>query len=305
MSNNNLIPFSKFAEECFFEEGGASDPVYIAAPDKNNKESHLQSKEDIIKDANLKRLRKYRETMEAFAINFDLLKVNGEVYIPSSQKAAVKWIVNHYTNPVIRTYRSISDRLKKLHLHDYKRNEGVSNPRNFRMTSHKPPDPHPLREEIVRAFDELDLAEMRAVIDKITSILKDQLDGRTLQKELSKLYQISGLMFKEVLDHFYRDTLPSIIEEVKNTTYFSRNGTTLNDMDRLILLQYYMSLLTHANDQFREVTRIAAELRDEELLNISFHQANMPEDQVASQLWLHLTDFRAILDQAIRIYHEE
>lgn len=44
----------------------------------------MTPKEDIIMDANVKRLRKYRETLEAFTIIFNLLKIDGEVFIPSN-----------------------------------------------------------------------------------------------------------------------------------------------------------------------------------------------------------------------------
>ncbi|MNC40718.1 hypothetical protein D3C75_894450 [compost metagenome] len=107
------------------------------------------------------------------------------------------------------------------------------------------------------------------------------------------------------MDQINNETLPSMLREVKNTMYFAQNGTTLNDMDRLILLQYYMSLINHVNDQFRKVTNIAAELRNEELVNISFVEADSSDEQVSNQLWLHLSGFHTILEQAIEILKEE
>lgn len=302
MCKNNLIPFSTFSKDCFFEEGGADDPVYLAAPDKDT--SYLQSKEAIIRDATLKRLRKYREIMVAFSINFDLLKIDGEVFIPNDQKEAVKWIVDHYKSPTIEKYRSIYKKLKKLNTNVTTKSEINTPSHCFKATDSKLPEPSIIYDELGSTLEKLDLAEIRDVIGNISSILKGQLEGSDLQLELNNLYRNSMFIFKEMLDDFNSKTVPSIIEEAKNTVYFLQSGTTLNDLDRLALLQYYMSLISHTNDQFRKVMNIAAELRDEELIDITFVPDNTSEEQVASQLWLHLSDFRTILEKAIEIYNE-
>lgn len=110
--SKELISFSTFSEECFIIEGKNNDPVYMDAPDKNAL-SHLMTKEQIKTTYSNKQLEKYREILEAFAVNFELLKINKEVFIPVSQKENVIWIINEYLNPVMKSFRKISAKAPK------------------------------------------------------------------------------------------------------------------------------------------------------------------------------------------------
>lgn len=305
MSNNNkLISFTMFSRECFFKEGMDNDPVYKDArddkDDSDDKKYNLKTKQEIIDQATTKRLGKYRETMEAFSINFGLLKENNHVYIPNNQKAAVKWIINNYTGSVIRTYRTIHKKINKLLDH---KNAVIDH--NFQGAFEQERAPNSLRQELDTSFKNTDLGELRTVIEHISSILTAQLSGSVLHQELNNLYRNSLIMFKEVMNQVNHEIVPSISKQVENTMYFAQNGNTLNDLDRLILLQYYTSIINNVNEQFRNITKITAELRNEELVNLSVVENGNLDDKGHKQLWLQLSDFHEILEEAINIYKED
>lgn len=300
-SNKELIPFTTFSRDCFFEEGMDSDLVFKNAPDEKNSISHLTTKEEIIEQATIKRLGKYRATMEAFSINFELLKENNHVLLPNSQIESVKWIINNYTGSVIKNYRSIFNKVKKTF--DSKESDAINH--KFIRGSRNVVVPNSLREEFNTPLKQTDLIELRTVINHISSILKAQLSESELRKELNSLYRNSLVLFKEVLIQVNDEIVPSIIKQVENTMYFAQNGNTLDDLDRLILLQYYMSLINQVNEQFRNITKITVELREEELVNISVVESDDPDDQVSDHIDLQFLDFHEILEQAIEIYKEE
>ncbi|MEK8204164.1 hypothetical protein [Paenibacillus sp. FSL L8-0696] len=302
-TTQRLITFSKLSGECFIKEGKINDPVYVAAPEKNNL-SHLKSKEELVRLYSNKRLEKYREIMESFSINFESLKIDEEVYVPASQKENVNWIIEQYTTPVFKSFRNISNNFPKSSLEDKEPKNAVKI--HDIVTSLKQPHlKNPLREIIENSFEKLSPTEISKAVVAINSILNDQLEGDSLAKELNKVQQRSGILLREALNQFHKDTLPLLIEEIKSTAFITDNETILNDIDRLTLMQYYMEILQQTRDRFRKITEISAELRTEELANISIKQANNFDENTSGALWFQLSDFNSVIEEAIQIYKEE
>lgn len=136
----------------------------------------------------------------------------------------------------------------------------------------QPHEVHPNRKEIEASLEKLDPEEISDVVKRISAILTDQLEGEILTKEINKIEQRAGVMIRKALNEFYNNTLPLIIEELKNTTFITSNDALLNDIDRLALLRYYMSEMQQTRKRFSRITEIFADLRSEQLADISSEQ---------------------------------
>ncbi|MNK29901.1 hypothetical protein D3C87_483040 [compost metagenome] len=291
---SNLKSFAKFAEELFFEKKLDQDVVYRSAPDKDNVTYQETTKEKIIREKYNEWLKVYRETMEAFSIDFQVLKTKSRVHIPMSSEEDVKWILNNHNTSAIKEFRLMYKEFQKL------------SSRNKNVTGQSAKETTLLHEMFDNKFKKVNFTELQTTIEHIKVILKDQLHGEELHNQLNNLYRNSFLLSKMATEYFQQVTLPSINEEVQKTINFFQNGTTLNDMDRIYLFQYYVHLIAQVNQQFHRITAITDELRNEELVEISLLHSEIPtEEYNSNQIWTQLSDFDEILQQAIDIYKEE
>ncbi|MDU4853951.1 MAG: hypothetical protein E6X72_06095 [Clostridioides difficile] len=159
-----------------------------------------------------------------------------------------------------------------------------------------------------KQLPQMPFEEMKPIIENIEDFVNDRLDGKQQTKELTKVYVQSRYVVKEAIEQVRSNAIDKILSDIDGFLPLFIEET-LNDVDKSVLLKYYIELLNDASEKWKKVINIASEIREEEIFEQSKKELkngniNLNVD-ISDMDALNLKDSNKILRESIEVYEEQ
>lgn len=209
--------------------------------------------------------------MECMGIDVDDLKndISGAFAIPSNRKELVKELLNAYTSKPMKRAR------KQQH------------------------------NQIGQ--------ELEAIVKAIEGIVTDRFDRQEQHVQLSHMYMKTRVIIDKAIKELQITALSRITSDVDTLrkTFDPKRAIqrTINESDKIALINYYTALLKNASEQFRAIVEYVDDFRSSEISDISSMRHDRdPElrvDNFADYLDNEMEDIQWVLMEAVQAYKDE
>lgn len=159
-----------------------------------------------------------------------------------------------------------------------------------------------------KQLSQMPFEEMKPIIEDIEAFIKDRLDGKQQTKELTKIYVNSRYVVKEAIEQVRSEAIDKILSDIDGFLPLFIEQT-LNDVDKSVLLKYYIELLNDTSRKWRRIIDIASEIREEEIFEQSkkeLKEANINlKVDISDMDELNIKDSNKVLRESIEAYEKQ
>ena len=217
-------------------------------------------------------LGRFSEIMKELGINIQTFRktTSNSFELPASRKEEVKWLLQNYTTSTMKKLRK--GKLREL--------------------------PHD---------------DLKEIVHNAEDIIKDKFDGKLRYQELAKMYIKTRTKIDEAINNLERTAIARIQSDVENLrTYVHQDKKiqrTLNESDRIGLINYYTQLLENTSDQFKAVTSEVDEFRRIELAEITYRMSDekleIQDEHLVSHLEKEMEDIEYVIWDVVTEFSKE